>query len=104
MKRRIAVSFLILIVAIICCGCGSATSSNTISNNSHIYQSRYEDEYEHDITYKKDENDHTPTVYITKSGKRYHRFGCSHAKNLYIVLTVSQAIDMGYTACYFCCY
>lgn len=100
MKRKIAVSFLILIVAIMCCGCGIRTPSNNASYNNSSYQ----EEYEPDITYKKAENDHTPKVYITRTGKRYHRFGCSHAKNLYIILTVSQAIDRGYTACYFCCY
>ena len=103
MKRKIVVSMLILIISIICCGCDYNSTNSDIDNN---YTSSYEEKYkyEYDITYKKDADDHTPTVYITRYGKRYHRFGYSHAKNLHIVLTVNQAIGRGYTACYYCCY
>ena len=99
MKKKFAISLILLIVALMCCGCSLETKQKTISNSSYSSQSAYEK----DITYKKDADDTSPEVYITKSGKRYHRFGCSHAKNIYIILTVRQAIDRGYTYCYFCC-
>ena len=99
MKKKLSISILILIVSIICCGCAVNTIEKTCSYTpSHSYQ------HEDDITYKKDANDHSPVVYITRTGARYHRFGCTHAKNLYVKLTVRQATGKGYTACYYCCY
>ena len=100
MKKKIACSFLVLALAVICCGCVVHAYNNPLDYTYY----EYKDSYEPDITYKKDANDHTPTVYITKYGKRYHKMYCSHAKNVYIILTVSQAIDRGYSACYYCCY
>lgn len=92
MKRKIVTSLLILIVAIICCGCGVETRQKTITKYTNS-ETQYEEE----------EVDLTPTVYITKYGERYHRFGCTHAKNLYLKLTVKEATKRGYTACYYCC-
>ena len=97
MKRKVVVSMLILIIAIICCGCGPETRYKSTGG----YPSY---EHESDISDKKDEDDYSPEVYITKTGKRYHRFGCSHAKNLYVVLTVKQAVKKGYEPCYYCCF
>lgn len=93
MKKKIITSLVILIVAIICCGC----NVNNKADNSNCNTPQ--------ISYNQDEeNDITPIVYITKSGKCYHRFGCTHAKNVYTTLTVKQAIKRGYTACYYCCF
>lgn len=105
MKRKTVVAILIVIVAIMCCGCGIETQYKSTSNYSSKYSQNVEDdEFEDDIRYKKEDNDHSPTVYITRCGKRYHRPYCSHAKTVYILLTLNQAIDRGYTACYYCCY
>ena len=109
MKRKIAVSLLMLIIAIMCCAC--AVEPPTEQTYSH-FDKDFEDyddyddfeEYEFDITYKKDKDDLSPTVYITKYGERYHTPTCHYTKKAYMKLTVRQAIDKGYTACYFCCY
>lgn len=116
MKRKIAISFLILVVAIMCCACGPETRYKSMSNNKSPnsfyeqeddtyddYQNN-EDKYEYDITYKREKDDHSPVVYITKTGKRYHTPNCHHTQNAYMKLTVKQAWDRAYTPCYFCCY
>lgn len=105
MKRKILGSLLILIVTIMCCGCAVENQTQTTSTSNKSYE-RYEehDEYEFDITYKKDKDDHSPVVYITKTGKRYHTPTCHHTKNAYMKLTVKQAWDRDYAPCYFCCY
>lgn len=95
MKKKVIGTLLILIVAIICCSCGPETKYKNISNSP---DSSFENDYE------QNENDTSPIVYITKYGKRYHKPYCSHAPNVYITLTVKQAIDKGYSACYYCCY
>ena len=100
MKKIIAVSIITLITIIMCCGCTYTSANSEIDNN---YVPSYEYEFEYDITYKKDTDDLSPTVYITEYGRRYHRFGCNHAKDPYMKLTVRQAIDRGYSCCYFCC-
>ena len=83
-----------------CSACSNEVVEKGYSNNPQPCQEKYEP----DIRYKKDEDDFSPTVYITKYGIRYHKRYCSHAKNVYIILTVKQALNKGYTACYYCCY
>lgn len=39
------------------------------------------------------------TVYITKTGKKYHRKGCRYLKSIYMELDVDNATNMGYTRC-----
>lgn len=105
MKRKIAVTLLLLIVGIACCGCGVQTEYQIDDYHYVTYESEYDDNHvARDITYKKQADDCSPTVYITRYGKRYHKQYCSHAKRVYLFLTVWQAIDKGYTACYYCCY
>lgn len=41
------------------------------------------------------------TVYITKSGEKYHRGGCSYLKSR-IPITIDDAIENGYTMCKRC--
>jgi len=41
-------------------------------------------------------------VYITKTGKRYHKSSCHHLKRSKIKTTKSQAQKSGYTACTVC--
>lgn len=41
------------------------------------------------------------TVYITQTGSKYHRYGCSYLKSK-IAITLSNAIAQGYTACSRC--
>jgi len=42
------------------------------------------------------------TVYITKSGKKYHLSTCSSLKSTSIPITLEEAISKGYTACKRC--
>lgn len=44
----------------------------------------------------------TETVYVTKSGTKYHRAGCSHLKSSKIEMDKDAAIAAGYTACKSC--
>ena len=41
------------------------------------------------------------TVYITKTGKKYHRIGCKHLKSC-ITINRVEAIRLGYDACKVC--
>ena len=42
------------------------------------------------------------TVYVTKTGTKYHRINCGHLKNTDLALTVEQALANGYTPCGVC--
>ena len=42
------------------------------------------------------------TVYITSSGKSYHRKGCQYYNDQSIALTVEEAKNLGYQACTKC--
>lgn len=44
----------------------------------------------------------TQTVYITKSGTKYHTSGCNYLKNSKFSITLEEAIDRGYTPCSVC--
>ena len=43
-------------------------------------------------------------VYITKTGQCYHKGYCSHAKKIEKTLLKIDAIELGFKACYYCCY
>lgn len=106
MKRKIAISLILLIIAVCCCACGQETrykSTNNYTTSSYEKIEQDEEDSVRDIRDQKDADDHTPTVYITPHGKRYHKPYCSHAKNVYMFLTVRQAIERGYSYCYYCC-
>lgn len=42
------------------------------------------------------------TVYITKTGEKYHRSGCKYLRKSCISTTLSSALAQGYTACSVC--
>jgi hypothetical protein len=42
------------------------------------------------------------TVYITKTGSKYHRDGCRYLSKSKIAITLKQAKDSGYTPCSVC--
>ena len=42
------------------------------------------------------------TVYITKTGAKYHSAGCGYLKKSSIPIDLKDAIDRGYTACSRC--
>lgn len=41
-------------------------------------------------------------VYITKTGKKYHKGSCHHLKKSKIEIKKAKAKDLGYTACAVC--
>ena len=42
------------------------------------------------------------TVYITKTGSKYHNAGCSHLRSSKISISLTEAINKGYTPCSDC--
>jgi len=42
------------------------------------------------------------TVFITKSGTKYHTSGCNYLKSSKFSITLEEAIDRGYTPCSVC--
>ena len=42
------------------------------------------------------------TVYVTRTGAKYHRAGCSSLRYSSRTITRSEAISLGYTACLRC--
>lgn len=46
--------------------------------------------------------DTSATVYVTKTGDKYHRSSCSYLRNSKISISKNNAISQGYTACSRC--
>ena len=47
-------------------------------------------------------NSQEQTVYITKTGEKYHKSTCRHLKYSKREITLQQALDAGYKACLVC--
>ena len=43
------------------------------------------------------------TVYITRTGHKYHRSGCRYLRRSKFAISLSNAIKEGYTPCSVCC-
>ena len=41
-------------------------------------------------------------VYVTPTGSKYHREGCTHIKNSYRMMSIAAAEAQGYSACFRC--
>jgi cbb3-type cytochrome oxidase cytochrome c subunit len=48
------------------------------------------------------EDTKTVTVYVTKTGKKYHRDGCRYLSHSKIKMTLKEAKAAGYTPCSVC--
>lgn len=48
------------------------------------------------------QNTNSSIVYVTKTGKKYHKSGCSYLKKSKIEMTLSNATSSGYTPCSRC--
>ena len=46
--------------------------------------------------------DGTETVYVTKTGSKYHTYGCDYLNGQPLKTTLSNAIDKGYSPCKMC--
>jgi len=44
----------------------------------------------------------TQTIYVTKTGKRYHRDGCQYLRRSRIPISLKDAKANGYTPCLIC--
>ena len=42
------------------------------------------------------------TVYVTKTGEKYHRDGCSSLRRSRIAVSLKEAVERGYGACKIC--
>jgi hypothetical protein len=42
------------------------------------------------------------TVYVTKSGERYHRDGCQYLRQSKIAVSLAEAVSKGFTPCRVC--
>lgn len=67
----------------------SKVSSSTSKSNTNINQ----------VT---SQNTNSSIVYVTKTGKKYHKAGCSYLKESKIEMTLENAKNRGYTACSKC--
>lgn len=97
MKKKLTVLLLVLIICCTICGCSWKRNDTVkkVATNNSVESTEYENSYNDESSIR---------VYITKTGKRYHRKFCSHAPNIYLELSIEKAIKKGYTACYYCCY
>ena len=74
----------------------SSTSSNSSSNKSSTTKNKSNKSTSNSSI------DQNSTVYITKSGSKYHRNGCSSLRKSKISITKKEAIARGYGACKRC--
>ena len=51
---------------------------------------------------QKQEKNQEVTVYITKTGKKYHKGNCRHLKKSKIKISLKDACNRGYTPCKAC--
>ena len=72
----------------------SETSNSTYSSNSKSSKSNSTQQ-------NSQTNNSTETVYITNTGKKYHRSGCSYLKSS-TRINKSEAVKRGYTPCSRC--
>jgi hypothetical protein len=42
------------------------------------------------------------TVYVTRTGHRYHRAGCRYLRTSHVAMSRSEALKRGYTPCHVC--
>lgn len=71
------------------------TSSFTTGTNATVQEPSYE---RTEITTTK-----TYTVYITRTGHKYHSYGCQYVRKSRIAIDKAAAIAAGYTSCSRCC-
>ena len=68
--------------------------------NMDVYNSIVnEEEVSKQDSNNKDSDQSAITVYITKTGKKYHRSGCRHLRKSKIPILLQEAVDRGYTPC-----
>lgn len=69
------------------------------------YNDGYYDGYYYaydEISYNEGIDDQSITVYITDTGRKYHRWGCKYLLDSYHAISLQNALKSGYTACSQC--
>lgn len=79
----------------------NGSADNVESDEANDIES-YDEETQQDVS-TNDSNESTiEEVYVTTSGSKYHREGCSYLKGNYGALSLEEAVEEGYTPCSRC--
>lgn len=92
---------------------GSATISASVDGHTQtchitVPSTQKKSTTSHHVTHHSSKNETTSntnvgeTVYITKTGSKYHRAGCRYLRKSQIDISLSEAKNEGYTACSVC--
>lgn len=79
----------------------TTTEEITTAEQTKATESAQENE-EEPTTAEKSESDNSSVCYVTASGTKYHRNGCSYLKKSKTKVTVQEAKDCGYSPCSRC--
>lgn len=97
MKRRLLIIISILVVLFISFGLGSTANANQVPN-----QISDKDSVQVSKQVSKQETK-AETVYVTSSGKKYHKSSCRYVKGKSATsYSIDEAKKKGYTACSVC--
>lgn len=116
-SRKLSIVFLALSIvllcssAFLCCKCIEIQNEYVVLQQSFlksneaidVLSSQYMEVSGENLTLKSEVDFWSGNfVLITQSGSKYHRYGCSYAKNSNAIVSFSQAESRGYTACSHC--
>lgn len=87
--KKILITVLFIIVATTCTNCAHNQNARISTNNPSSYEQ---------ITQKT----HPTIVYITATGKKYHRKNCQYLKYTKCRTILEDAQSSGYTSCSVC--
>jgi hypothetical protein len=94
MKKRVLLSVFLLVLFVFAVAfVVQASQANQLEKNH---------EFQHSVIQQNLPVPQTDTVFITKSGDKFHRAGCRYLKKSCIPIERSEAIKQGYTACSIC--
>lgn len=79
----------------------TTTEEITTAEQTKATESAQKDK-EEPTTAEKSESDNSSVCYVTASGTKYHRNGCSYLKKSKTKMTVQEAKDCGYSPCSRC--
>ena len=85
---------------------GNATGNTQDTQENSSYEAdnveSYDEEEQEDVSTDDVKESTTEEVYVTASGSKYHREGCSYLKGNYSALSLEEAVEEGYTPCSRC--
>lgn len=99
MRKIIPLFFLVFIFSSLFFNPTIYSESLTFTKDNNVSIQRINIEVEQNALKKVANN---PTVYITKSGKKYHRSGCRYLRKSKIAIKLKEAKRRGYTPCKVC--